>query len=91
MPSFLLRVSGRVHGVGYRDWAVHEARRLSLSGWVRNCSDGTVEALVCGEALAVERFIEAAGQGPPLARVREVARTPVPSPRSEGFRYLPTA
>jgi acylphosphatase len=88
--TFRLRIRGRVQGVGYRDWAMREARRLVLSGWVRNRSDGTVEALVSGEADAVETFIEAAHRGPYSARVTEVARTPDPPPAGPGFTCLPT-
>ncbi len=45
-----LRISGWVQGVGYRDWLVTRARGLGLSGWVRNRSDGSVEALIGGDA-----------------------------------------
>jgi acylphosphatase len=67
-----LRISGRVQGVGYRDALCWEAERLGVTGWVRNRSDGSVEALVQGETQAVESLIAWARQGPRAARVLEV-------------------
>jgi len=67
-----LRISGRVQGVGYRAWAQKTARKLGLCGWVRNLTDGTVEALAQGPADAVHQFAAACQAGPPLARVTAV-------------------
>jgi acylphosphatase len=64
-----LTIRGRVQGVFYRGWAVETARALGLRGWVRNRRDGTVEAVVQGEAESVRRFVERAKRGPPAARV----------------------
>jgi len=87
-----LAITGRVQGVGYRDWAVAAGQRLGLSGWVRNRTDGSVEALVVGDDDAVGRMIEACRRGPTLARVDAVDVEPVdldilPS----GFTRRPTA
>lgn len=72
-----LAITGRVQGVGYRDWAMATAQRLGLSGWVRNRADGSVEALIGGDDDAVGRMIEACRRGPTLARVDAVDVEPV--------------
>ena len=87
-----LFVTGRVQGVGYRDWAIAESRRLGLAGWVRNRGDGSVEALIVGEDSAVGEMISACRRGPPLARVDAVDVEPVDLDiLPEGFTQLPTA
>jgi ADP-ribose pyrophosphatase len=65
----LLRVHGRVQGVGFREAFIHRARESGATGWVRNRSDDTVEAFVQGEPSAVERVVAWARRGPPTARV----------------------
>jgi len=67
-----LRILGQVQGVGYRDALRHEAERLGVTGWVRNCRDGTVEAVVQGAAERVEQLIAWARSGPPAARIDEL-------------------
>jgi acylphosphatase len=65
-------VRGRVQGVGFR-WFVQELAALeNAAGWVQNRPDGTVEALVQGEAEAVERIERQIRRGPPAARVEHV-------------------
>src|SRR5262245_29459756 len=70
-----LHIVGRVQGVGYRAWCVQTARKLGLKGWVRNVTDGSVEAVACGTEGAISQLIAAAHAGPHLARVTEVTRT----------------
>ena len=86
-----LTISGRVQGVGYRDWAIETGLRLGLTGWVRNRRDGAVEALIVGEESAVGQMIEACRRGPSLARVDEIDVEPVDLDiLPEGFTQLPT-
>lgn len=85
-----LVITGRVQGVGFRDWLVAEATAAGLSGWVRNRPDGSVEALLAGEAPAVEQVAAACHRGPPAARVAAVRAEPADPPASAGFRRLPT-
>jgi acylphosphatase len=81
-----LRITGRVQGVGFRLWTCREAMRHGLRGWVRNRRDGSVEALVIGEATAVAAMIDACRQGPRLAEVDGVERFLAADDGSVGFR-----
>ncbi len=65
-------VRGRVQGVGFRFSFVDAASDAGVVGWVRNRFDGSVEALVQGEAPATERVIDWCRRGPPGARVTDV-------------------
>ena len=69
------RITGLVQGVYFRDYAQKEARGLELSGWVRNRTDGTVEAVLEGEADKVEQMIAWLHIGSPQAEVSEVQVT----------------
>lgn len=62
-------VSGRVQGVFFRQNTRKKARELGISGWVKNLSDGRVEALMEGEKDKVENLIEWLRKGPIIARV----------------------
>ena len=85
-----LRISGQVQGVGYRLWATRTAASLGLRGWVRNRTDGSVEALVTGTPQTVAAMIEAARKGPVGARVTDVTVTPDKDDGSVGFVSRPT-
>ena len=67
-----LVIHGRVQGVYFRDSMRYEAQRLGIGGWVRNCSDGTVEAAVQGEPAAVDAIVRWARRGPQHAQVERV-------------------
>ncbi len=67
-----LFISGRVQGVFYRANTQERARRLGLTGWVRNLPDGRVEAVVEGEEERIRELINWCHEGPPGARVEDV-------------------
>ena len=67
-----VRIEGLVQGVGYREFSRRWALRLTVSGWVRNCRDGAVEALIAGAAANVEAMLAKMGEGPQDAEVRNV-------------------
>ena len=83
-------VRGRVQGVWYRGWTVAEAGARGLAGWVRNRSDGTVEAVFAGSAEAVEAMVAACRRGPPAAQVLDVAPEPWEENPGAGFHQRPT-
>ncbi len=67
-----LTISGIVQGVGYRQWFRRQALARALSGWVRNRADETVEAVVEGDAVAVEDLVRVAMTGPLGAKVDRI-------------------
>ncbi|MBI5659817.1 MAG: acylphosphatase [Nitrosomonadales bacterium] len=83
-----LVIRGRVQGVFFRDSMRREAQRLGVAGWVRNRSDGAVEAVVQGEAAAVDAIVRWSRHGPDLARVERVDIEPAGGVYS-GFNKLP--
>jgi acylphosphatase len=89
MASRLI-IEGRVQGVGYRATLAREASALGLRGWVRNRRDGSVEALVDGDAHAVEAIIRWARRGPPAAVVSNVIIEDAEPPPDPAFHIAPT-
>ena len=65
-------IIGRVQGVGFRFFTENWANRLGLSGYVKNCADGTVEAYAVGDAVALEEFKIRLAEGPRSARVDQI-------------------
>ena len=84
-----LAITGRVQGVGYRFYMQRKARELGVAGWVRNRRDGSVEAVVQGEAEAVEAMVAWTRRGPSSAMVAEV-KVSEGSGDYVGFETLPT-
>tara|TARA_R110000787_G_scaffold199432_3_gene310510 strand:+ start:540 stop:860 length:321 start_codon:yes stop_codon:yes gene_type:complete len=96
-----VRIEGRVQGVWYRAWTVKQAEKRSVSGWVRNRSDGSVEALFRGSECTVRDMVELCRKGPPAARVKRVSQVSAGDGDGDGdgdeadfvpgiFRQLPT-
>ncbi len=88
LTSLRLKIEGYVQAVGYRHFAITEAARLGLDGWVRNLPDGTVEALASGPTKAVEAFVAACMRGPTGARVTNVELHRAEPPAEKGFRRV---
>jgi acylphosphatase len=70
-----ISVRGIVQGVAFRAYTRMEAERLGLRGYVRNCSDGSVEIVVEGEEGPLQELIAWSHHGPPAAAVEEAAVT----------------
>jgi len=67
-----VRVTGRVQGVGYRNWTYSQAKLLKLTGWVRNLPDGAVEIVAEGPEGSVQSLLTFLKTGPALAKVTAV-------------------
>lgn len=88
--SLRVQVHGFVQGVGFRDFLVMAAQQQNLDGWVRNRSDGSVEALVSGSTKAVEAFVSHATKGPRGAKVSAVDLHNSEPPADKGFTRKPS-
>lgn len=90
-------IRGRVQGVGYRAFVEREALAAGVEGWVRNCRDGSVEAVFRGSPDTVERLIAACRRGPYAARVAALDDRPANAGElrhcraGDRFSVLPTA
>jgi acylphosphatase len=87
-------VTGRVQGVGFRETMIAVAHDLGVTGWVRNCRDGSVEAVIRAASVPRAAMLAWLGRGPPGARVeRLVQREATDSEMAQvqaGFRRLPS-
>ncbi|MGP7794861.1 acylphosphatase [Sphingomonas sp. CLY1604] len=86
-----LIVTGRVQGVFYRAWFAGRAQALGLDGWVRNRTDGSVEAVVQGPGEAIEAIVAQARAGSPASHVTDVmVHDDVAHDALRGFETRPT-
>lgn len=92
LATRVVRVRGRVQGVGYRYACVQQARTLGIAGWVRNRMDESVEALLQGAPRDLDRMCEWMREEVPSALVEhmEVAELPPPFTHYVGFEQRPT-
>ncbi|MBI4528289.1 MAG: acylphosphatase [Deltaproteobacteria bacterium] len=67
-----LKIEGRVQGVFFRASTVEQANHFGLTGWVRNCRDGSVEVVAEGGRKALEALARWCRKGPPGAEVADV-------------------
>jgi len=85
MPCRHFVVTGRVQGVFYRASTQEAASRLGLVGWVRNCDDGSVELLACGEEATLKQLEQWLWRGPKFSQVSAVEVNVVASDSGAGF------
>jgi acylphosphatase len=90
MIARIIRVSGKVQGVWFREWTVQTARALGVSGWVRNRLDQSVEVLAIGDARVVSQLIERLHRGSPASRVDRVDVQETQLEAVDGFARRPT-
>ena len=72
METMHLIISGKVQGVFYRASAKKKAEELNIRGWIKNTSEGNVEAVITGHELRIKDFIEWCKSGPDRAKVDDV-------------------
>ncbi len=92
IESWLVRVRGRVQGVGYREACVRRARAMGITGWVRNRIDGSVEVMLQGPAEQLADMCNWLRDGISTALVDglEVSKMQPPLPRLDHFDRLDT-
>ena len=92
LETRLVRVRGRVQGVGYRHACVQQARALGVTGWVRNRMDDSVEAILQGTRPQLTRMCEWMREDMPAALVEDmdITEVPPPFPRFHRFEQQPT-
>ncbi len=84
--AVILKVYGKVQGVGFRFYTQKRAQELSLKGFVQNKTDGSVYIEAEGETEQIEMFVLWCDEGPSWARVTKVEKQFVPVlERDEGF------
>jgi acylphosphatase len=84
-----LIITGRVQGVGFRDWAERQARQAGLAGYVRNRREGTVELVISGSEANVDAMLAQCRKGPRLAIVEGIEAV-ADRWSGHGFSILPT-
>ena len=72
MNALHITICGRVQAVGFRGWMKDQAEKRGLFGWVRNASDGSVEAFIQGEDESLNDLLAFSWEGPDLADVEDV-------------------
>ena len=86
-PAVRFLVRGRVQGVGFRWFAMREATRLRLTGYVRNLPDGTVEVCAQGTPGALDALGALLAKGPPAGRVAGVDKQELPHESNLGNSF----
>ncbi|MDW3684626.1 acylphosphatase [Cupriavidus sp. CV2] len=92
LETWLVRVSGRVQGIGYREACIQRAQALGITGWVRNRMDESVEAMLQGSPAVLAEMYDWMSDGYAAALVADIQVTEVepPFPRFNRFELLST-
>ena len=85
LVSRYVRITGLVQGVFFRAWTQQQAIALEVTGWVRNCPDGSVEAHLEGEQWPVQQLIQLLRRGPPSADVDQLTDGEAEFTRADRF------
>jgi acylphosphatase len=88
LKTVSITVSGKVHGVFYRQSTRELATALNIKGQVRNMPDDTVEIIATGTAEQIERLVKWCWLGPPKSKVIDVIVKEVPSETFEKFSIV---
>lgn len=83
-----MRITGKVQGCYFRKWSREQAKQMTINGWIRNCKDGSVEAVFSGRPAAVDSMLEKCKIGPGRARVVSMDVEVCEQPRGVGFKQL---
>ena len=83
--SVHLKIKGVVQGVFFRQSTVEKARELDITGWIRNCEDGSVEMEAEGDESLLNVFVQWCNRGPRNAKVTDVEKTDAPLKGHAGF------
>jgi len=86
-----LIIQGRVQGVGYRAFTKGQAKKLNVDGWVRNLTNGNVEAVISGTEENIAEIMVALYRGPLAAKVSDIRISQCDEEIQQGFKQLPTA
>ncbi len=82
------KVFGRVQGVGYRAWTKNTAKKYSLTGWVKNCNDETVEIEINGNESKKKKFLKECYMGPIFSKVTKIESYDVIFKKFRSFEIL---
>lgn len=89
MDRYYIIVSGMVQGVGFRYFVYYTARTYNLTGWVRNCYDGSVEMQIQGSGDNISAFIEKLREGNGFAEVENISSERIDVKKNErSFQIL---
>lgn len=84
--AVILKVYGRVQGVGFRFYTQKTAKEMNVTGWVRNKSDGSVYIEATGKSENLEMFINWCEDGPAWAHVSKLEKQEIPVFDADDFR-----